>query len=622
MIKRILLAGLVGLLFFSLFSNLFPALGGQQAQAQRGPQHLQTTASDAVDVSSIEDLDSLGLSFGGSQSSLVLELNGPNPSRITFGLNRLLVRQSRPGQDKTISAEYLAEGLSGRAYRLNAGESRPSLCGETARVTFSFTPPNTQPSVNGYAQNWRSFDLNGKQLEATVRLPLLNAATTSVSDDCLILVEAGLRLNTDDTPMFSLAGNQASESSCAGMSLYGRGGDDLEKAKTRWICYDDADLAGGTRDKFGQIDAPPFSRSYIFVEPRSDKCGGRILVDADQVDRGETRLDAEWQDFHDDCGKGQYDESKRSKKTVSLKIANGSNLVQRPQDGGDETLLVPADTGGQVNAADTGQFQGAPLTAGTAGTCEFNLSGLGLGWILCWIVKGISDSLKFIEEKVYDYLTLEEEDYKQSFPATSGDFTFKDAWRNIRNLMTFAVVATALFMVISTALDVGVFKNYTVKKYLPRLVAGALLIQFSWVLGDFLIQATNLTGDILEALLFAALPEAEGFGLDDILSGGYENLVAGAAGGLYLRQYWMMLIPLGVTALGAFLVGFLFLIARKYLIIFCLILAPLGLALWILPGNDKAWNFYAKSFLYLLLFYPIIKLTISAGKIFAYLILL
>ena len=622
MTRRIFLVGSVGLLFFSLLSGFFPSLGNQEALAQRGPR--QVRASDAVGLGDIEGLNSLDLRFGASQNSLVLTLGDTSSSTIIFGLNGVTPTSSRTRgglAGVAASFEYRTDLPTNIAYNLSRGESRPSFCSEQPRISLSFDPAAAPSTVNGYSQLWRTLSLSGRSLNATIWLPLLNSAT-SLQDDCLLL-EAALSFNAGSVPLFTLTGDQSFEESCAGLQIYGRGGDDLEKAKTRWICYDDADLVDETRDKFAQIDSPPFARSYIFIEIREDKCGSRLLVDADQVDEGLDELTGQWQDFHDDCKKGQYDEDKSAKKVVTLALANGSDLVRRTEAGGDETILIPAVEGDGVNNADTGLLQGAPLAgSSTGGTCEFNLGGLGFGWIFCWIFKGISESLYFVEERIEGYLTLEEGDYKQQFATGGGEFTFKDAWRNVRNLMTFAIVATALFMVISTALDVGVFKNYTVKKYLPRLVAGSILIQFSWALGDLLIQATNLSGDLLEALLFAALPEARGFGLNDILDGGFYTFVAGAGAGLYLRRYWMMLLGVGVTALGAFLVGFLFLVARKYLIIFCLILAPLGLALWILPGNDKAWRFYAKSFLYLLLFYPIIKLTISTGRIFAYLILL
>lgn len=258
-------------------------------------------------------------------------------------------------------------------------------------------------------------------------------------------------------------------------------------------------------------------------------------------------------------------------------------------------------------------------------TCEFKLSGAGAGWIICWVLNGISEGINSIEGVIDNFLVVERADYHGEITDETQQqtFTYRDAWRNIRNFMTFAVVGTALFMVISTALDFGPFSNYTVKKYLPRLVIGTILMQLSWPLGDFMIQAFNQVGDVLRALLLSSFPGAADHGLDNIFDGGgLTTLLGTGAVGAGFYFGWATLLPVAFTALMMFLFGFLFLVAREYLIILLLILSPLGLALWVLPGNDRAWNFYFKTFFYLLLIYPIIVLIITAGKIFSYLILL
>ena len=225
-------------------------------------------------------------------------------------------------------------------------------------------------------------------------------------------------------------------------------------------------------------------------------------------------------------------------------------------------------------------------------TCEAQWSGLGFGWMLCWFFTGISESLEILEEAAYDHMVIDRSDYQEEFTTSTDDkFTYKDAWVNIRNLMTFFIVGTALFMVISTALDIGFFSNYTVKKYLPRLIVGTILIQFSWALGDLAIQLANQMGDLISALLFSAFPGAKDHRLEDIFDGGGFTLLTGLAASAQLYALgWSVLLPAGFTGLMMLLVGFLFLLVRESLVILLLILTPLGLALWILPGSDRAWD--------------------------------
>ena len=598
-IKKFSLLGLLSLFLFSLIANALLIWVGSDVRAQ----------SAGTEVRNIEGLESLSLDFGASQNSLVLSLNGDESKQIFFGLERI----NRVGGPRTpieLFFEYEAPFRADLAYRLGEGDSRPSNCQIQPLLRISTGSLIRQPEVDDYRQTWRNYDLSGRELEVTIQLPLLNAATENIGDDCLILTER-LVLKTDaSVPLFTLIGAQGGENSCSGLEIYGRGGSNLEIARARWVCYDSANLSREDRDKFAEIENPPFAHSYIFIEIRDDdKCGSRMLVNADDFDNNTLNPVAEWQDWHDECSKGQYDQDKSRQKTLSLALANGTIFDQSE------------DPNDSVNQADTGLQQGAPLAGSVVESCESRTSAVVIGWLICQIFNSISEALEFIEGIIKDYLTLEPEDYQPQYGEKQG-YTFKLAWNNVRNLMTFTIVATALFMVISTALDMGFFKNYTVKKYLPRLVAGIILMQFSWALGDFFIQATNLIGNLMETILFSALPEARDFGLDNIFNGGFMTFLAGLGGAFVLSKTWMLILPLSVTALAAFSMGFLFLIARKYLLILLLILGPLGLGLWVLPGNDKAWRFYAKTFMYLLLMYPMIVMVLAAGKIFAYLIMI
>ena len=268
-------------------------------------------------------------------------------------------------------------------------------------------------------------------------------------------------------------------------------------------------------------------------------------------------------------------------------------------------------------------------------SCEFSLSG-AFTWALCSVFDLITVGLTGLEELIVGkdcedeacdnrggLIRVDSSDYNRVFKDSNGqDLSYKNAWAGVRNLMTFAVVGTALFMVISTTLDFGVFSNYTVKKYLPRLVVGTILIQLSWVLGDLFIYFVNSMGDLLSAVIYEAFPEAAEFRLSKIVdtSNWFEQLVIAGGAGLAGYAALVVLLPiLGTLGLGL-LAGWLFLELRQYIIILLLVLSPLGLAFWILPGNDRAWRFYSKSFFYLILLYPIIVLIITSAKIFSYLI--
>ena len=587
--------------------------------------------SRTVSSVNVQDLDSLALDFGATQNSLVLEIKGESgTNKINFALAGIskktrVLNVSHTALSKfsvpfsiidSPTMTYVADFQPNFVYQLKedlpqTSFSLPSFCEQRSIITLTPAEEHSYEDANGYSQDWRKFDFNDKSLKAKIGLPLLNETTKNVGDDCFYLYEELDFESSDNKALFTLTGNQTFQNSCGGLKLYGRGEDDLSKAATTWFCRDDVFLEGEEKDQFSLVESPPFDSYYVFIEEgreNADDCSSRILVNKADIEEDNLALAAEWQDWHDDCKEGQYDKEKDQKRIVPLVIINTFKT--------DEDALT-------FNPGDTGDTSVSNVS-NIASTCEFQASGVILGWLFCWVIKGISEALDGMEDLIYEHLTIKRSDYYlEKFPDHGKEFTLKDAWANIRNFMTFTIVGTALFMVISTALDIGFFSNYTVKKYLPRLIIGTILIQFSWALGDLLIQITNQLGDFVSALLFASFPGAEDHGLDDIFgSGGFAALLgSGSVLGLTVNAGWMVLIPTGFSALVMLFFGFLFLVFRKYLIIFMLILAPLGLALWILPGNDKAWNFYAKTFFYLLLIYPLIQLTITGGKVFSYLLI-
>ena len=623
MLKRICLLSLAGLLILS-FAGAMTAGLSREAAAQ--------TVRNRAALEDIEGLDSLKVSLGATQNSLTLELGGGAGTRSLAFRSSDGWTETIPGPgfkrvSKNHSFRYVAEFPSDLAYAPSpdsAGRTWPAFCDNQTEILVYGGEPY-HDDVDGYNQDFRDNDLGGRNLRARIHLPLLADGGAVTDVDYCFFLEADVEVeDAAGTPMFALTGNSVDDGTCSGLQLYGRGGDDLETAGVNWFCDGDIDADNFRRteiEALTSVESPPFGNYFIFLEsrPDSDDCGGRILVNRDDLAAGAASPAAQWQDWHNDCRDGQFDKGKDRKRTGSVSVLN---TLRRPAaeegsaPGGSQTPgLTPADTGGAAPAAGVG-------IAGQS--CEFQLSGIGIGYLACWAAEAISGGLNWLESAAKENLRLDGKDYTQTFPdEDGGQFTYKDAWANIRNFMTFAVVGTALFMVISTALDIGFFSNYTVKKYLPRLIIGTILIQFSWALGDLFIQLTNQLGDFMESILYAAVPGSREHGLAEIFGGGnFVSFFTGAAGIAASGAILTALLPVGFTAIAFLFVGWLFLVARKYMLIMLLILGPLGLALWVLPGSDRAWRFYSKTFFYLLLFYPIVVTTIAAGKIFSYLILL
>ena len=261
-------------------------------------------------------------------------------------------------------------------------------------------------------------------------------------------------------------------------------------------------------------------------------------------------------------------------------------------------------------------------------SCEDVPKSRTVGWIICNALGLVDDALGFVEENMSDLLRIEASYYQTNDK-------YLDMWKSFRDLATVAIVATALFMILSTALNFGFFSDYTVKKYLPRLVIGIIFIQLSWALSNVLLQLVNELGDGLEFLISSVIGDSgfKDFGLATISSDtlyGEDASRSGVAAGQALGTVGIIALIGGVGGLGAvlyaytaatmLLMGFAFLLIRKFIIIALMVFSPLGLALWILPGSDNAWKFYRKTFFTLVLLYPIIISIIAIGKVFAWII--
>ena len=409
------------------------------------------------------------------------------------------------------------------------------------------------------------------------------------------------------------------EGKCDGTAMSGIWGDNLERrdgTENKWECNAESDRRKTESYKSPNHDhrhrEMDIDNFYVFTEYLTElteenvrKCGSRILIEKNSfssaVDKGFGF--GIWQDWKDKCDEGPANGNKKSTLVVIVlesptgdTAVSGQNVVQ-----GNSSSSNPAP-------------QNCEVLAGW------------LSWVICPLLEAATGILNWAETQAIDSLRIDSSKYNQpaNQPAVDEDQHYLyELWSTMRDFVTYAIIGTALFMIISTAFDIGVFKNYTVKKYLPKLVAGTIFIQFSWILGDLMIQGFTQLGDLVASIIYGIAPtELRGWGLDKILGGGgigTDGLSIIAVGGA--AWGWVLLLPVMFTlAIGLF-IAYLFLVFRKILIIALLVFGPIGLALWILPGNDRAWRFYFKTFFYLLLLYPVIVTIIAFGKFFSWLII-
>ncbi len=166
------------------------------------------------------------------------------------------------------------------------------------------------------------------------------------------------------------------------------------------------------------------------------------------------------------------------------------------------------------------------------------------------------------------------------------------------------------------------FDAYTIKKVVPRLVIAIIAIQLSWFIFTEMIHIVNLVAYGVEGLIYAPFGGREQLSAEIILNSMAQGttftwtglIVGGGAATWFLGP--LGLLSLGLTIILALLIGVFLLSLRRLIIIALLLLAPIALVAWILPGTEKVWKIWWESFSKLLYVYPIILLLFAAGRAF------
>ncbi len=248
-------------------------------------------------------------------------------------------------------------------------------------------------------------------------------------------------------------------------------------------------------------------------------------------------------------------------------------------------------------------------------SCESNDTS-NLGWILCAIIRGIDGTLNEINSQVQNIMEIR----------TDNLTDLRVAWGNIRNIASILLVLFAMIMVISTAINVGPFDAYTIRKILPRMVAAVILMQISWGLMTFLIEVTNDVGKGITNLMLAPFGGDAAIEYPDVISQSvagsglisFNAVMIGLAGASALALGALGIASLALTTLASVIIGFAVLIIRNIVIISALMIAPFAIICYIIPGTEKFGKFWWDAFSKGLLMFPLIMVLFASGRIFAY----
>ncbi|MEO6760842.1 MAG: hypothetical protein ABI220_00500 [Candidatus Saccharimonadales bacterium] len=254
-------------------------------------------------------------------------------------------------------------------------------------------------------------------------------------------------------------------------------------------------------------------------------------------------------------------------------------------------------------------------TNGIAKNCDdavFDCGGNALNWILCPVILGAQKAAESVDGFITDSLDV---DLGSIFDGTgvagSAQNGYYTAWNSFRVLATAILIIGGLIMVASQALGFEILDAYTIRKVLPRLLVAVIGINLSWPLMRFIVGFFDTVGFDIRSLIYSPFSHMHG---SISFSTGIVGIFAGAATVFAMGLASLTLI---LTAAMALFVGFIILVIRQLALIVIIILAPIAIACYILPGTQKIWKMWKDNFLGLLVMFPIISAFIAAGHVFA-----
>lgn len=264
----------------------------------------------------------------------------------------------------------------------------------------------------------------------------------------------------------------------------------------------------------------------------------------------------------------------------------------------------------KINACKQGQSAKIEAPEEEEGGEPKNSCGIdgGLGWLICPVMTFVANINDAAYGAISGFL-----DIKPAILSSGDNSGAKQGWDFFRNIANAIFAVIFLWIIFSQISNVGV-SNYGIKKILPRLIIGALLVNLSYYLCQIFVDLSNILGHTLKDALEAGAGEigttSEAAGWGSVIAA----TIVGV-GGVAAFAALAIGIPTLVAGFLAIMTVFIILVVRQAGIILLISMSPIAFAAWLLPNTEDLFKKWMKMFRGLLLVFPIISLLYGAGKL-------
>ena len=294
-------------------------------------------------------------------------------------------------------------------------------------------------------------------------------------------------------------------------------------------------------------------------------------------------------------------------------------------------LDMPSDNGGNEGYNEgTDPRDVISTTEAEADKNCYNSAGSS-NWIACPII----DNSSVASEAMQAFITGMLQVNTKLFSNVDGENGTFEAWSAFRNIANIVFIIVFIIVIISQVTGVGI-DNYGIKKILPKLVLGALLVNVSYFICQACVDVGNITGggikNIFEgiehslsnnrsvAFSFAQQKAGAGF-----IGFNAAAILIGILGAAWYLSGGQILVPILLAAIGV-VIGILFLLillaVRQGLAVALVVLSPLAFVMYMLPNTKSIFSKWTKLFGGVLLAYPLCSLVVYGGQMVSAIILL
>lgn len=278
---------------------------------------------------------------------------------------------------------------------------------------------------------------------------------------------------------------------------------------------------------------------------------------------------------------------------------------------GESTYCEDNYSGGESNACKQGQSAEieTPSDGDGGGEEEKNSCGLtAVGWFVCPLMSFAGSLGDASYSAISYFLSIDNGIFEDQ---QNGGLA--QAWKFFRDVANAVFAVIFLWVIFSQISNVGV-SNYGIKKILPRLIIGALLVNLSFYLCQIAVDLSNILGFSLKEALEGA---ASKVGTQATATGTFSALVTGGLVlvGVGLFIFLAVSIPTLLALLLALIVVLVILIVRQAAVILLIAISPLAFAAWLLPNTENLFKKWVSMFRGLLIVFPVISLLYGAGKL-------